>query len=160
MHKWHRLKQFKVLDSPDSVFQNAYENWKRTKMKILQFLTIFTLENIKTSANQIEDITLERLLTYFKYEVCLAKVRFWRGFYKGLQAWKLQVETIYDHITCRVSIKRFAIMLTHFWNQTAWKELIPVHALPFDNSMAMMNRPTHAKNFILVDVEVTEIRNG
>ena len=45
-------------------------------MKILHFLTIFALENIKTSADEIEDITLERLLTYFKYEVCLAKVRF------------------------------------------------------------------------------------
>ena len=76
MQEWHRLEQFKVLDSPDSVFQNAYENRKRIEMKILQFLTIFTLENIKTSANEIEDITLERLLTYFKYEVCLAKVRF------------------------------------------------------------------------------------
>jgi len=40
-------------------------------MKILHFLTIFFLE--KTQANEIEDITLERLLTYFKYEVCLAK---------------------------------------------------------------------------------------
>ena len=81
MQKWHRLEQFKVLDSPDSVFQNA-EIRKRTKykMKILQFLTILTLENIKTSANDIEDITLERLLTYFKYEVCLAKVRFLRVF--------------------------------------------------------------------------------
>ena len=74
MQKWHRLKQFKVLESPDSVFQNA-EKRSKYKMKLLQLLTIFALEkNTQTIANEIEDITLERLLTYFKYEVCLAKV--------------------------------------------------------------------------------------
>ena len=84
LQKWHRLKQFKVLESPDSVFQNA-EKRSKYKMKILQLLTIFALEkNTQTIANEIEDITLERLLTYFKYEVCLAKVSVkwvWRAFY-------------------------------------------------------------------------------
>ena len=60
-------------------------------MKILQFLTILTLENIKTSANDIEDITLERLLTYFKYEVCLAKVRFWRSFSNITRVFTLKI---------------------------------------------------------------------
>ena len=126
-------------------------------MKILQFLTIFSIENIKTSANGIEDITLERLLTYFKYEVCLAKVRFWRSFFniKGSSRFKP-----FMIIYCRVWIKKSATMLKHFWNQTAWKELILARVLLFDNFMVTTNRPIHAKNFILVDVGVTEIRNG
>merc|ERR1712156_40623 len=49
------------------------QNAKRSKnlMKFFTFFTFYALQSVKS--NDIEDITLERLLTYFKYDVCLAK---------------------------------------------------------------------------------------
>merc|ERR1712226_1163495 len=104
---------------------------KRTKdkMKILQFLTIFSIENIKISANDIEDITLERLLTYFKYEVCLAK---------GVD-------------------KKVCNNVATFLKSDCLKRADPGPCAALDNFMVMTNRPIHAKNFTLVDVGVTEI---